>query len=659
MSGVLSEARYVLITRLTLPAFSFVLLIWIGRHSDALLGQYALATTFYFVMQTLPLLGLTPLVLRETARTPERAGAIFGTVGLLALFACTAINAVAYYALPHTAYSETMRQAVTVVGWAIVPGILGFLSELILISLHRARWVAYTAVSENVLRLVASVVVLQQGGGVVELMWVLLATRGIVLFSYLAAGIRDRLRLWPRFDAGLLGKIREVLPVFLAATILALILSRLDYFVLAHFQDEASIGHYAIAYRLLEIVQMAVSAVLMALFPRFSRLFSERPQQFRAAARLTLLAALTGFILLAFLGILWADTYVSWLFSRQYPHPVLLAQGFVALIVIIGIDLYLAGLLNAADRQADDLRAQFVGASLYVALLFALIPPLGGYGALLALGTATSAQLLARLFYYRRRVGPLHCRVEIAWLIGSGGLLLAWASFGLAQTSLPILLLTSLLVIALFPLLLFALGLGRLGRALVLHWPRCRPEQARPPETLVGCLDHLACDLRAWCRWRARALRGETRRSISNYGPLTVMLYRLARYCWLNQRTRLARIINQISLFLTKAELLPWVHISPGLVLTHTCGTIVVGHLGPNSILGAWCALGGRGNADVGAGPGVPSLLGGAQMGHRAVAHGPVRCEERMVLPPHVWITHKHQWHAVRRRLLEDARALV
>ena len=243
MSGVLSEARYVLITRLSLPAFSFVLLIWIGRHSDALLGQYALVTTFYFVMQTLPLLGLAPLVLRETARTPGRAGAIFGTVGLLALFACAAINALAHYVLPLTAYSETMRQAVTIVGWAIVPGILGFLSELILISLHRARWVAYTAVSENVLRLSASVTVLQLGGGVVELMWVLLATRGIVLFSYLAAGIRDRLHLRPRFDAGLLDKIRKVLPVFLTATILALILSRFDYFVLAHFQDEVRIGH--------------------------------------------------------------------------------------------------------------------------------------------------------------------------------------------------------------------------------------------------------------------------------------------------------------------------------------------------------------------------------------------------------------------------------
>ena len=66
----LSHTRYVLVNRLATPLGAFVVLVLIGRHSDDLLGEYALVMTFYYVMQMLPLLGLTPYLAREVARRP-------------------------------------------------------------------------------------------------------------------------------------------------------------------------------------------------------------------------------------------------------------------------------------------------------------------------------------------------------------------------------------------------------------------------------------------------------------------------------------------------------------------------------------------------------------------------------------------------------------
>lgn len=646
VSGVLSEARFVVITRLLVPVSSFLLLIWIGRHSDVLLGQYALATTFYFVLQTLPLLGLTPWVMREVAREPAKAGTLFGTVGLLAMLACGLINISLQLWLPKSAYSNDMQQAVYVVGLTIGPGILAFLSELVLISLRHARWVAYTALAENALRLVASIWVLQRGAGVVELMWVLLATRILALGCYTVAGWMQGPSLRPRLDWSLLQRIRDVLPIFLTGTVLALVVSRLDYFVLAYFQNETSIGYYAVAYRLLEIVQMALTAVFMAFFPRMAQLFSKEPQRFRSVARAGLLATFAICIFIAFVGVVWADRYVAWLFAKQYPHPVILAQGFVALICVLGLDMYMAGLLNAADRQLDDLRAQTAGALAYATLVLTLIPVWGGMGALIAMGFASATQLLVRLVRYRRRVGRLHCWAAAMTLAAMAVLLLGLAYWGPKPGDLFSLIGVTVVGTAFYGLGLFAVGLRHMGTSILQNWPACPPDQVRPQSSIAGLIDHIRADLRAWCRWRVKARRGTRRHSCanfpSNWGVLAVLLHRLSRWAWLNGKTRLARFVNQCNLILTKAELPPWAHIGPGLVLTHTCGTIVVGHIGPNSLLGAWAAVGRRGDADIGAGPGMPFLQGALHIEHRAAFQGPIRANAPITLEPHVWITYQH-----------------
>ncbi|CAM8630726.1 RfbX Membrane protein involved in the export of O-antigen and teichoic acid [Comamonadaceae bacterium] len=648
MSGVLSEARYVLVTRLLVPASSFILLIWIGRHSDVLLGQYALATTFYFVLQTLPLLGLTPWILREVAREPHSAGSLFGTVGLVAMSACALINGVLYAWLPNSVDASAMQQAVYVVGLTIAPGILAFLSELVLIGLRQARWVAYTALAENGLRLVASIWLLRQGAGVVDLIWVLLATRVFALGSYAVAGLLQGNALRPRFEWGVLHRMRGVLPIFLTGTILSLVLSRLDYFVLAYFQDEALIGYYAVAYRLLEIVQMALTAVLMALFPRLSRLYATEPQRFRSTARMGLLITVVVCTLMAFVGVVWADRYVAWLFSNQYPRPVLLAQGFVALVCLIGVDMYMAGLLNAADRQLDDFRAQVAGALVYTCVIFLLVPQWGGMGALVAMGVACAIQLAVRLVRYRRRVGRLRCWGPLISLGSMALAMLALAFWGPITGDL-----VSLLGVTLVGMLFYGLGLAFMaartfGTTVLHNWPARAMVDVRPPNTLPGVLDHVRADLRAWCCWHVRSLRQAGQRrahegALSNWGLQAVLMHRFARWAWLNQRTRLARLINQCNLILTKAELPPWAHIGPGLVLTHTCGTIVVGHVGPNSVMGAWSAVGRRGEADIGAGPGIPLLEHAVHLKHRAAFQGPIRANFPITLAPHVWISYQHR----------------
>jgi hypothetical protein len=71
------------LNRFSVPFFSLALLVVIARQSSELLGWYAVVNVYFFALQTLPFLGLTPWIMREAARRPQDAAAIFGSsVGL-------------------------------------------------------------------------------------------------------------------------------------------------------------------------------------------------------------------------------------------------------------------------------------------------------------------------------------------------------------------------------------------------------------------------------------------------------------------------------------------------------------------------------------------------------------------------------------------------
>ncbi len=414
-----SEAQYVLVNRPVIPFAAFFLLILIGRQSSSLLGEYAIVTTFYFVLQVLPLMGLTPYVMREVARSPEKAGALMSTVGLLTQAACVILNLGLLALLHYLPYSHSVKSGIFVVGCAVFPGILAFLAEIILIALHKARAVAYGAAIENGIRLLWSAVLLYRGAEIQELMWVLFATRFFALLFYLhvmRAHYGIRLSLKP--DSEILRDTSLVLPVFLMNTLLYLVMTRLDFFMLSLFESVEKVGYYATAYRLLELGMMVWTSCLSALYPRFSKEFSSSGKRYTLLIQRSVRAAFLLLLPLSLLGFAAADKYVFFLFPKQYPHPVLLCEGFLLCFSIFGLDFLMTAFLNAADLQKEDLKAGFWGGLIYASLLLWWVPAYHLYGALFAKAIATLFQLI-----YRSRLLSRHFKLHLSqseslWLLG-------------------------------------------------------------------------------------------------------------------------------------------------------------------------------------------------------------------------------------------------
>jgi serine O-acetyltransferase len=112
-----------------------------------------------------------------------------------------------------------------------------------------------------------------------------------------------------------------------------------------------------------------------------------------------------------------------------------------------------------------------------------------------------------------------------------------------------------------------------------------------------------------------------------------VLLHRLSAHHFTAGRRLLARFFWHLNLLLTGADIGPISQSGPGLVILHPISTQIFGRIGADcTIWGHGGIGGGRGEADIGAGPGLPILGDRVTLAPRATVLGAVRIGDDCVL---------------------------
>jgi len=532
-AGALSHTQYVLINRLATPAGAFIILIIIGRYSDVLLGQYALVMTFYYIMQMLPLLGLTSYVMREVARKPEQAGKFFVSIGALSLLGCVAVDVLCAAFLHFIDYPKPVNHGIAVTGVLIFPGILLFIAEIIFMSLGRAKPVAQGAVTENIIRVILSLAVLHYESGLVALIWVFFFTRFGTLLYYLHTMRRQGLLTgFQKPDRAVLRATLQVLPGFLIGTVFFVVFSRMDFLVLSLYREVETIAYYAIGYRLFDIGLVVLTGLIMAVFPWISRKFAGSQQHFRVAMRDISLLLVAGLLFISFSGVLLGEFYVRIFFASQYPRPVLLTQLFFVALFFSGLDFVASSILHASDRQTWDTKASAIGGVVNVALLFSLIPDFGIYGAFAAKLASTMVQGLFKIFMVEQATGQRWRQSESLAL---GLVIAAVTLLGVLVLHAPLLwklVVIVLLGLVLLPALFMISGLFRPLRLLRFYW---RPRGAQDVISIQDLIDVIVSDAR------------RTRNDRLDRSMFALITQRLASYFDRRDRSRLAGILARLA----------------------------------------------------------------------------------------------------------------
>lgn len=213
-----------------------------------------------------------------------------------------------------------------------------------------------------------------------------------VVYGLAVTGRHIGLRL-SRVELGVM--LRFGLPIVPAAAALWG-LSFLDRLMLSRLADLAEVGQYAVGARFALVLTLAVTAVGLAYGPLALELYAEDPEAEKRVRSYALTYLTIGLTSLSVLLALFARELVTVIapgYERAYRVVGILCVG----VTIFGLSSITMAGISFARRTGYFAVYSAIALVVNVALNFALIPPLGGYGA--ALATAGAFTLLTVLYY--------------------------------------------------------------------------------------------------------------------------------------------------------------------------------------------------------------------------------------------------------------------
>jgi O-antigen/teichoic acid export membrane protein len=358
--------------------------------------QFALALTGALIY--LAGFGTDQLLAREVARDRGLAGRLLADAaavkvlgGLLMLGAAVLIAA---------ASSEAVA-VVAIVGAGALLEVLSKSWHSIYQGYERLDLVSATLIVQRVLTAAVGIPVLLAGGSLVAAAAVYAGGAAVaVLVCELLLrrlGVRRA-----RLDvSGWLPVMRAGVPIGVVS-LLMIVLLRLDVTMLAFLTDAATVGVYAVAFRLVEATQFMGGAMAMAMLPWLARAGAELTRGFALG-----LKAVNALLLPIGLALtLFAEPVIDLLYGSEFERSVVPLQILGLMTLLYGINAYAAVSLVARYRPLAYGRLLVPVIALNVVLNLILIPAEGANGA--AAAALASGTLLAALALWQARVvlGP-------------------------------------------------------------------------------------------------------------------------------------------------------------------------------------------------------------------------------------------------------------
>jgi len=420
---------------------SFLLQLLIARQLGGIsLGQYTIVLAYLHLCQVISELGLPTLLVRDLAQMPWLRRSYFwlvlrvqGGAALLVWVALIAITAL----LP---LPETTRILLWVVGASLPFYAITSASQMLFQSGERMEYVMAIEVLINTLILLLSMVVLWRGGGIVQLVALLVFTQmisaGASLFfvhrSALLSGRQDAVdwqwsMLWHRSGP------------FLGLALADVMLQRADIVLLSIFGGEMLVGIYSAAYNLLRVALKLIQNFWAALYPTLSRLYHHLPTHYRRLSEFATHYSMLSLLGAAAIGSGVIPILLQFIYGNEFNDSASVLQILLWTAPFYLLENYTQTLLMVERRPLQSLLISGVHLGALVLLLPTLIavatefpvgnssPAMGALGAAVAVLVASA--LGAALSIYLCKYWQLPSHLRRAWF--SALLVISTTLFGL------------------------------------------------------------------------------------------------------------------------------------------------------------------------------------------------------------------------------------
>lgn len=257
--------------RLSQGIVTFALTAAIARSLGAAsLGQYLLATSYYYIFVNIASQGFKTLFTREVARDRELTSRYLVNGTLLQFIFCV----IAYLALVIWVfllpYSPQTSLICYIAGLTVIPFGLSNVTEAILQAEERMEAIAFATVPVYILRLLATIWVMSLGYGVEYVVAILAISETIVLvIEWLF--IQKLVKIKWVIDRVFIFKTLKQSRTFFAIEGIGIIAGKIDILILSLLANEAQIGIFGAVGQLLQPFFIMAGSISLAGFPRMSK----------------------------------------------------------------------------------------------------------------------------------------------------------------------------------------------------------------------------------------------------------------------------------------------------------------------------------------------------------------------------------------------------
>lgn len=367
-------------------SFGFIVLAadWLGLEG---FGIYSIGVHYFELFLSLAGTAVGILLTREIARNPESEnenvtsamvlGFVIAVAGIACLIAMTLLR-----------FSGVTSNVLLIASVALVPATWGVICEAIFVAHERSEFVALALSVESTLRVLACIAALLMGYGLYSLFVILIISRTVQLGVYLVF-MRRVTQLRFKFSySGFVSFIRRW-KTFAAENWMATLYTNLDVLMLSWLINEAAVGIYSAAWKIVRIGSVAAKAYTTAVFPLLARLYQNSKTKFAQlnfdTVRLMCVVAFPIVVSVCVLSNRVIDTIY---FNGEYADaaPVLMVLIWVMLLEFL--NPFLSHTLFASEHQSKSMQVAAIALIANITITAILVPRYSAMGA--AIGTLVS-----------------------------------------------------------------------------------------------------------------------------------------------------------------------------------------------------------------------------------------------------------------------------
>ncbi len=334
-------------------------------------GAYFIALAIITVIMVLDDLGMTSVLIRETAKDEKDATQWCRTVMGVKVITMPITVVIAFFVPVIMGYSEEVTQLVRLAIIIMLADTLSLTFYGVLRGLRRLKYESIGVFVGQILIAGVGTFFLLTGQATLPLLIGALIVGSLWNVLYGASRVVKKLgwkALMPTYTLG--WKPLKMAFAFFLAAVFVKIYSYTDSIILERVMGEEAVGFYSVAYKLTYAFQFLPLAFIAALYPAMSAQAKDP-----VALKETLLKSFWYLMLLGapiVFGI-WSlgPEIVTFFYSEQYLSSILPLQVLIFVLIFIFLDFPIGSLLNATDRQS--IKTAIMGATMVVNIVGNLI----------------------------------------------------------------------------------------------------------------------------------------------------------------------------------------------------------------------------------------------------------------------------------------------